>query len=76
MRIQLNSEQQQLLEKHGVAINPEKEYSEEEAFELLDQVYDIEVQYAQDADTNATAEKLANEYAAIADAIQNQIPED
>lgn len=76
MKIQLNSEQLQILEKNGIAIIPEKEYSEEEAFDLLDQVHDIEVYYAQDADTNVTAKKLANEYAVIADVIQNQIPED
>lgn len=76
MKIQLNSEQQQKLAGYGITVLPEKEYSEDEALELLDQVYDIEVLYAQDADINAAARRLANEYAAIADTIRNQIPED
>ena len=59
----------------GITILPNKEYSEDEALDLLDQVYDIEVLYAQDADTNAAARRLANEYASIADTIRNQIPE-
>lgn len=76
MKIQLNSEDRQMLAQVGISIIPEKDYSEDEAFDLLDQIHDIEVRYAQDADRNATAKQLANQYAAIADAIQNQIPED
>lgn len=76
MRIQLDSEQEKMLEKVGISVIPDKDYSEEEAFDILEQVHDIEVRYAQDADSNATAKRLANEYAAIADAIQNQIPEE
>lgn len=76
MRVQLNSEQQQMLAQVGISIVPEKDYSEDEVFEIVDQVRDIEVSYAQDADTNATAKRHANAYAAIADSIQNQIPEE
>lgn len=76
MRIQLNSDQRQMLAGFGITILPDKEFSEDEALDLLDQVYDVEVLYAQDADTNAAARRLANEYAAIADAIRNQIPEE
>lgn len=76
MKIQLNSAQRQMLAGYGITILPDHEFSEDEALDLLDQVYDIEVLYAQDADTNAAARRLANEYAAIADAIRNQIPED
>ena len=76
MRIQLNSDQRQMLVGFGITILPNKEYSEDEALDLLDQVYDIEVLYAQDADTNAAARRLANDYAAIADVIRNQIPEE
>lgn len=76
MKIQLNSAQRQMLAGFGITILLDKEYSEDEALELLEQVYDIEVLYAQDADTNAAAKRLANEYAAIADVIRNQIPED
>lgn len=75
MRIQLNSDQRQMLVGFGITILPNKEYSEDEALDLLDQVYDIEVLYAQDADTNTAARRLANEYASIADTIRNQIPE-
>lgn len=76
MIIKLNKEQQQLLEEHGITTVAEGVYSEEEAFDLLEQVHDIEVRYAQEADANPTARKLANEYATIADVIQNQIPEE
>lgn len=76
MRIQLNNEQQQMLAQMGITVIPDKDYSEDEAFALLDQVYDVEVRYAQDTDTDTTARRLANEFAAIADAIQQQIPED
>lgn len=76
MRIQLNNEQQIMLNQAGITVIPEKDYSEDEAFDLLDRVHDIEVGYAQDADSNLTARRLANEYAAIADTIQNQIPEE
>ena len=76
MKIQLNSAQRQMLAGFGITILLDKEYSEDEALELLEQVYDIEVLYAQDADPNAAAKRLANEYAAIADVIRNQIPEE
>ena len=76
MIVQLNNEQQQMLSQIGIFIVPEKEYSENEIFEIVDKVHDIEISYAQDADTNATAKRLANVYAAIADLIQNQIPEE
>lgn len=75
MRVQLNSEQQQMLAQVGISIVPEKDYSEDEIFDIVDQVHDIEISYAQDADTNATAKRLAKAYAEIADFLQNQIPE-
>lgn len=75
MRIQLNNEQQQMLQKVGITIVPDKDYSDNEAFDLLERVYDTEVRYAQTADTDSAARRLAKEYAVIADSIQRQIPE-
>lgn len=76
MRVQLNSTQWQMISSAGISAIPEKEYSEDEAFDLLEQVHDAEVRYAQDADENVTAKEMANAFAVIADAIQNQIPEE
>lgn len=76
MRIQLNREQLQMLTRVGISVVPEKDYPEDEVFEIVEQVHDIEISYAQDADTKATAKQMANVYAAIADVIQNQIPEE
>ena len=76
MKIRLETYQQQMLALAGIHIDTAQEYSEHEVFEFLDRVYDIEVQYAQDADANLESKRLARKYAAIADTIQHQIPED
>ena len=76
MKIHLECWQRQMLALAGVKIDAEQEYSEDEAFALLDRVYDIELWYAQDADRDLESKRLAMKYAAIADAIQDQIPED
>lgn len=74
MRIQLNDAEMVLLERAGISIAPTADYTEDQAFELLEKVHDAEVYHAQGADR--AARKFAGEIAAIADKIQNQIPED
>ena len=76
MKIQLEEWQREMLALVGMNIDAEQELSEGEAFELLDRVYDIEVRYAQDADSDLESREFAKQYAAIADTIRHQIPED
>lgn len=76
MRIQLNDAEMKLLEQAGISIDPAADYTEDQAFDILEKVYDAEIYHAQSADTDKAARKLAAEVAAIADKIQGQIPED
>lgn len=76
MRIQLNEAEKNLLEKVGISIDPAAEYTEDQALDILDEVYEAEIYYAQSADTDRSAKKRAAEIAAIADKIQGQIPEE
>lgn len=69
MKIRLDNIDIGLLSDARIAFNPEKDYSDDEAFELLDKVYDREVFFVQDGNSqNAAA------YAHLADKIQEQIP--
>lgn len=74
MRIILNSADISLLERAKITFNPTADYSEDEALQLLERVYDEEVFYAQDADTKPSAQMDATDYAHLADKIQVQIP--
>lgn len=75
MFIELNSAEQELLRDAKIAFNPGHALSEEEAFAMLDLVYEQEICYAQDAETNANSSVMAERYAHLADKIQAQIPE-
>ena len=59
-----------LLRSTGIKFEPEKEYSDDEAFDLLDKVYDREIFFVQDGD-----DQKAAAYADLADKIQEQIPD-
>ena len=71
MRIKINNNDVGFLRERGIVLR--EEYTEKEAFDLLNSVYDIETQYAQQEDKNG-ARRLARIYAGIADRIQEQIP--
>ena len=70
MKIILNRAEIELLINAEISFNPEKEYSEDEAFELLDKVYEREIYFVQDGNSQS-----ATAYAHLADKIQGQIPE-
>ena len=70
MKIILNKTEIALLINIGIKFEPEKEYSDDEAFDLLDKVYDREVFFVQGGDSRKAAA-----YADLADKIQEQIPD-
>lgn len=72
MKFNLTEKDIQLLTKENISVDTSLDYTEDEAFYLLDQVRDIEVKYSQDYGEN---EKLFFLYGDLADKIQQQIPE-
>lgn len=70
MKIKLDNIDMSLLNSAGIKFEPKKEYSDDEAFDLLDRVYDREVFFAQDGNSQKAAA-----YANLADKIQEQIPD-
>lgn len=70
MKIKLDNTDRGLLNSAGIKFEPEKEYNDDEAFDLLDRVYDREVFFVQDSDSREAAA-----YANLADKIQEQIPD-
>lgn len=74
MIFQLNKDERKLLQDFNIDFRSDFDYSNEEAFALLDQVYDAEIFYAQDADSNSLSRYKANLYADLADKIQSLIP--
>jgi len=75
MKLMLNEQEIKLLENANVLFSDEKDYSDDDLFELLDMVHDAEVYFAQDSDSSKVARKQAAEYAALADKIQGMIPD-
>lgn len=75
MKIAIGTNEVVILNQRGISVDPHREYTEDEVFDILEQVRDVEVFYAQDADTNKKSLRLANEYGDLADKIQNMIPE-
>lgn len=70
MKIILNKTEIALLINIGINFEPEKEYSDNEALDLLDKVYDREVFFVQGGD-----DQKATAYADLADKIKDQIPD-
>lgn len=70
MIIILNKTEIALLINTGINFEPKKEYSDDEAFDLLDKVYEREVFFVQDGNSQKAAA-----YADLADKIQEQIPD-
>ncbi len=70
MKIKLDNIDMGLLNSAGIKFEPEKEYSDDEALDLLDKVYDREVFFVQDGNSQKAAA-----YANLADKIQEQIPD-
>lgn len=74
MRIVLNDREKELLEKAKIDYSAMSDYSEMEALDLLDEVHDVEAKYANFPKDDREAQKLFDEYATLADKIQDQIP--
>lgn len=75
MKIILDSNETKYLMDKGIIINSLVEYDDDEVFEILDKIRDVEIFYAQDSDISAQADELANIYGNIADKIQDMLPE-
>lgn len=73
MKFQLTGHEQQLLKDRNIPFDPRQDYTIDEALELLDQVRDAEVMYAQDYGN--AQETLYFLYGDLSDKIHAQIPE-
>lgn len=73
MKISLLPQDVALLVKAGISYDENKEYSEDEALDLLDAVRDIEISYSQFV--HGPESDLYVQYGVIADRIYTQIPE-
>lgn len=73
MIFKLNSDEIKLLQAFSIDFQVGHHYSEDEAFALVDQIYDAEIFYAQDSDENGISLNKANLYADLADRIQASI---
>jgi len=75
MKFFLEDNEKRLLSEAEIEFAPEIDYSDDQAFELLDKIYEKENFFAQDAETNKNAKQLAVAYAHLADKIQATIPD-
>ncbi len=75
MKIILSPNETKYLIDKGIIIDSLVEYDDDEVFEILDKIRDVEIFYAQDSDISAQADELANIYGNIADKIQDMLPE-
>lgn len=73
MRFDLTHEEIKLLEDKGVSVDETRDYTDDEALNLLDMVRDIEVSYSQF--TGGVEKTLYFQYGDLADKMQSQIPE-
>ena len=73
MKIQLTGSELATLAEEDIAIDPQKDYSEDETFELLDKIRDAEVKYAVGADTNRQDAEKAVAIGDVADKVQDMI---
>lgn len=73
MKFDLSSSEVELLEKKGISLDVNLEYTEDEAIDLLEAVRDIEISYSQFS--TSSEKSLYAQYAHLADKIFAQIPE-
>lgn len=74
MKFELTKKEIDLLVDKNIPFDSLRDYTDDEALDLLEQVRDIEVNYAQKYDTEG--ERFYFLYGNLADKIQGQIPED
>jgi hypothetical protein len=74
MKINLSEQEKECLKTENIIVSSEKEYSEDELLNILDDVHEIEQAYSNYPITCTREFKLAQIFAGIADNIQKQIP--
>ena len=74
MKFDLTAKEIKLLQDKGIPFDGSREYTEDEALDLLELVREIEVSYAQF--TGGTENALYFQYGSLADKIYSQIPEE
>lgn len=74
MKFDLTQKEIKLLEDKGIQFDKTREYTDDEALELLERVRDIEISYSQF--TGGIEKKRYFQYGDLADKMQSQIPED
>lgn len=65
-----------LLTEEGIAFDLAEQYSEDDILDLAEKIYDAEIFYAQDADSNEKNKLRADALGNLADKIQRMIPEE
>lgn len=76
MKISLSEKEIEMLTDEEIDFNQNHEYTEDEAFELLEQVRDVEVYYSQDLKHNEASYQKYIRYGDLADKIQDMISEE
>lgn len=74
MRLNLSAAERDLLLEEQIETDSEKEYSVDEALDLLQAVYDVEAMYSDLPEEDQRAEK-AKAFAHLADKLSAMIPE-
>ena len=74
VKLNLSRKERRLLDTVIIDFDPEREYSVSELLVILEAVYAMETFYARTADEKSTARDRAEEYAALANLIYSQIP--
>ena len=73
MVFDLNSQEVELLKQKNITFIPGRDYTEDDALAILDEVRDAEVYYSQGEDTDSR--HLYSQYAALGDKLFAIIPE-
>lgn len=73
MKIELTPQEVALLKARDIAFEPGRDYAEDDALALLDEVREAEVYYSQGED--AETQRLYSQYAALGDTLFALIPE-
>lgn len=73
MKFALTNQEIELLHSKGIQIEPDREYSDDEAIDLVELVRDVEISYSQF--TTNQGKRMYQEFGNLADKMQAQIPE-
>lgn len=73
LKFDLTNREIELLNSQSIEIRPDREYSDDEALDLVDLVRDVEISFSQF--TTSQGKRLYQTYGSLADKMQRQIPE-